>query len=323
VEIARRLRLAAQARFGLGSERLTTAYRLAHGEADGLPGVAVDVYGDYLLLHLFSPEADARHRELLDALFALGPSGVYLMRHPKQKNTLVDPRTEQLAPHHAQRGSDAPDPLAIRENDLTYLVRLGDGLKTGIFLDQRENRRRVRELSRGKRVLNLFAYTAGFTVAAAAGGAAQTVSIDASRAVLAWGEQNLRANGFDLASHQFIDDDVFAWIKRAGRRGDRFDLAILDPPSFATTHASRFSAESDYASLAALVLPLLSPGAVLLACTNHRGIGLRKFRKQMHDAGRLARRELAQVKDLPVPSDFPPAPGEESHLKSLLVTVAE
>jgi 23S rRNA (cytosine1962-C5)-methyltransferase len=322
-EIDRRLRIAIESRWGFGRDPSTTAFRIVHGEADGFPGIAVDAYGDFLLLHLFSTEADAARENLLDRLAALGAAGVYVMRHPKQSSTLVDTRTEALAPRHAQRGEDAPERLVVRENELSYLVRLGDGLKTGIFLDQRENRRRVRDLARGKRVLNLFAYTCGFTVAAAAGGAERTVSVDSARGVLGWGEQNLALNGLERGTHQFVDDDVFTWIKRARKRDERFDLVILDPPSFATTHASRFSAESDYADLASLVLSLVAPGGFLLACTNHRGVGWRKFRKQLHEAGRRAGRELAQVKDLPEPRDFPAPFGEESHLKSLLVTVAK
>jgi 23S rRNA (cytosine1962-C5)-methyltransferase len=320
-EIDRRLRLAADARWALGRSSSTTAFRLVHGEADGFAGLAVDAYGDFLVLHLYSPEADGERDRLLDRLLALGPRGVYVKRHPKQSNTLVDTRTESLAPKRAARGDDAPESLVIRESDLSYTVRLGDGLKTGIFLDQRENRRRTRELAQGKRVLNLFAYTCGFTVAAAAGGAERTLSVDSSKGVLAWGADNLRANGFDLDRHELIDEDVFLWIKRARRRSERFDLVLLDPPSYATTHTSRFSAESDYPSLAALALSVLLPGGRLLACTNHRGIGWRKFRRQIHEAGREAARQLLQMKDLPEPPDFPPSFGAESHLKSVLVTV--
>jgi 23S rRNA (cytosine1962-C5)-methyltransferase len=243
------------------------------------------------------------------------------MIHPKQSNTLVDPRKESLAPSEPARGERAPDPLVVREWGLSYRVRLGDGLKTGIFLDQRDNRRRIRDLARGKRVLNLFAYTCGFTVAAAAGGATETVSIDASKSALAWGKENLEANGLFTPSHAFVDVDVFEWLKIAGKRRDRYDIVVLDPPSYATTKTSRFSAADDYADLAARALAVVAPGGRLLACTNHKGISVRSFRKRMHEAGRIAGRAMLQVKDLPVPPDFPSAIGADPHLKSLLVTV--
>jgi len=118
-----------------------------------------------------------------------------------------------------------------------------------------------------------------------------------------------------------VDVDAFAWLKLAAKRSERYDLVILDPPSYATTKSSRFSAADDYADLAAQALAVVAPGGRLLACTNHRSTSVRKFRKRMHEAGRLARRAMLQVKDLPPPPDFPAAMGSEPDLKSLIVTV--
>ena len=316
-----RLADAIGARWALGRSADTSAFRLVHGEGDGLDGIAVDLYGEHLLVHFFSSEALASKDTILDGLFSLGVRGVYMKVHPKQSNTLIDPRNESLAPSAPVRGEPAPDPLVIHESGLAYRVRLGDGLKTGIFLDQRDNRRRVRELARGKRVLNLFAYTCGFTVAAAAGGALSSVSVDVSKGALAWGEENLEENALFSAAHALIDDDVFHWLAFAGKRKERYDLVVLDPPSFATTKTSRFSAVDDYADLAARALSLVAPGGRMLACTNHRGISIRKFRRRMHEAGRLAGRAMLQVKDLPPPPDFPAPIGSDPELKTLLVTI--
>jgi len=315
------LRAAVDARWALGRSTETTAFRLLHGEGDGVEGIAVDVYGEHLVVHFFSSEALANKDAILDALQAFGPRGIYLKAHPKQSNNLVDPRTPDLAPATPVRGDAAADPMVVREGGLAFLVRLGDGLKTGIFLDQRDNRRRVRELAKGKRVLNLFAYTCGFTVAAASGGARETVSVDSSKGPLEWGQKNLDANGLLGTSHQMITDDALVWLKHAAKRSDRYDLILLDPPSYATTKSSRFSAADDYPALAARALALLTPGGSMLACTNHRGISTRKFRKQLHESGRLAGTTIAQLKDLPCPLDFPAAMGVEPQLKSLLVTV--
>jgi 23S rRNA (cytosine1962-C5)-methyltransferase len=316
-----RLHDALQARWALGRSDDTTAFRVVHGEGDGLEGIAIDVYDEYMLVHFFSEEALAQKESILDRVAALGARGIYMMAHPKQSNTLVDPRNESLAPTRPVRGEPAETPLVIWESGLAFRARLGDGLKTGIFLDQRENRRRVRELSAGKRVLNLFAYTCGFTVAAAAGGASRTTSVDASRGVLAWGSENLDQNGLGGDHHAFIDQDVFTWLKLAIKRGERYDLVVLDPPSYATTKTSRFSAAQDLPELAALALQVVAPGGKMVACTNHRGISFRKFRKQMHEAGRLAKRTVVQLKDLPDPPDFPSVPGADPHLKSALITV--
>jgi 23S rRNA (cytosine1962-C5)-methyltransferase len=316
-----RLATALGARWALGRSTETTAFRLVHGEGDGIAGIAVDVYGEHLVAHFFSGEALAHKEEILDLLMTLDPRGVYLKVHPKQSNTLVDPRTPDLAPKDPVRGVAAADPLVIREGGLAFRVRLGDGLKTGIFLDQRDNRRRIRDIARGKRVLNLFAYTCAFSVAAAAGGALSTVNVDASKGALEWGLANFQENDLLSSAHQMIADDALVWLKHAAKRSDRYDVIVLDPPSYATTKTSRFSAADDYSDLAARALVLLARGGILLASTNHRGISAGKFRKYLHEAGRIARSTIVQIKDLPCPPDFPAQMGAVSHLKSAIVTV--
>ena len=324
------LRQAADRRYGVAHLAATTAFRLANGAGDGLPGVDVDVYGDHLVVALSSEEALAAREAVLDAAAALGPAGVYLKLRPKHASVLVDTRREDVAPRAPSRGAPAPDELTIHELGLPYLVRLGDGLSTGIFVDQRENRRRVRELSGGARVANLFAYTGAFTVAAVAGGARSSVTVDISPGSLTWARKNLEtlvgeippATGTEPARHETIPADALAWLARVAAQGEPFDLLILDPPSFATTKQGRFSADGDYRKLAALAFRALAPGGRLLACTNHRGIARAKFRRFLHEAARDSAREVVQMKDLPDPEDFPPEPGREPHLKSVLVTVA-
>jgi 23S rRNA (cytosine1962-C5)-methyltransferase len=325
-----------------GGARPTTAFRLVNEEGDALPRLAVDVYDAWLVAQLYGddgplrsgreagrrPEGHtdlwevARRDRLLDALASLGFDGVYLKVRPRQANVLVDTRREDLAPALPVRGQPAPDPLPIVEEGMPLLVRLGDGLSTGVFLDQRGNRLRVRELAAGARVANLFAYTCAFTVAAALGGATRTVSVDAAAAALERGRENLAGAGLlDRGEHAFVADDAFAWLARAARRGERFDLVILDPPSYSTTKRGRFVADSDYAALAAQALALLGPGGRLLACTNHRGISPMRFRRILFDAGRLAKRDVTQVRDMPEGADFPVPPGGRPNMKSALVTV--
>jgi 23S rRNA (cytosine1962-C5)-methyltransferase len=301
----------------------TTAFRIVNGAGDGLPGVTIDVYGDHLVVALSSDEATAARDPILDAAARLGAAGVYLKIRPKHASVVVDTRRDDLAPSQAVRGESAPESFCIYELGLPFEVRLGDGLSTGIFLDQRENRRRVRAMSAGKRVLNLFAYTGAFSVTAAAGGARATMTVDVSRGALAWARRNLDAIGAPPPSHTLIEADALPWLTETARLVPRFDLAILDPPSFATTKTSRFSAESNYRELAAHVYRVLAPGGKLLACTNHRGIVRAKLRRYLHEAARDAGREVVQMKDMPDATDFPPEPGLEPFMKSVLVTLDE
>ena len=176
---------------------------------------------------------------MLDRLAALGFDGVYLKVRPKQANTLVDTRKDELAPKQAVRGTSAADEIEVREEGVPYGVRLGDGLSTGLFLDQRTNRVRVREAAAGKSVLNLFAYTCAFSVAAAVGGAARTVSVDAAGVALERGRQNLaRVGATDEARHQLVAADAFDWLAGAAKRKERFDL--VDPrPAELLEHEDR------------------------------------------------------------------------------------
>jgi 23S rRNA (cytosine1962-C5)-methyltransferase len=315
------LRQAADRRWGVAHLPETTAFRLANGAGDGLPGVDADVYGDHLVVSLSGDAAVLAREAVLDAAFALGPAGVYLKVRPKHASVVADTRREDLAPRAPVRGAPAPEEFTVHELGLPFLVRLGDGLSTGVFLDQRENRRRVRQTAAGARVLNLFAYTGAFTVAAVAGGARSSVTADVSAGAIAWARRNLEAVAADPACHVLREVDVIPWLDRMAPREEPFDLVLLDPPSFATTKHSRFSAESDYRALAARAMRVLAPGGRLLACTNHRGVPRVKLRRSLHEAARDGAREVVQMKDLPDPEDFPPEPGREPHLKCVLVTL--
>jgi 23S rRNA (cytosine1962-C5)-methyltransferase len=336
----RALALAVERRWGLGQSALrepenrrTTAFRLVNEEGDALPGLAVDVYGEHLVAQLYVGgiwDDVVRRDRVLDRLHALGFEGVYLKLRPKQSNVLVDTRRDDLAPALPVRGQAAPAEVVVLEEGVPFHVRLGDGLSTGIFLDQRPNRRLVREIAKGSRVLNLFAYTCGFSVAAALGGALRTVSVDASVLALERGRENFEAAGVSLGArgpghvHSFVAEDVFAWLARAATKNERFDLVIVDPPSYSSTKKRRFVAESDYGILVAMVAKVLSPHAKVVACCNHRGLARGKLRRFVAQGLKDAEpgMELLQLKDLPDAPDFPPPLGREPHMKSLIATLA-
>lgn len=330
--LGRALERALERRWGLGrsadASQATTAFRLVNEDGDALPRLAVDAYDRWLVAQLYGddgPWADpARRDRLLDRLAKLGFDGVYLKIRPKQANVLVDTRRAEIAPAEPVRGSAAPSEMAVLEEGLPLLVRLGDGLSTGVFLDQRANRRRVRETAADRSVLNLFSYTCAFSVAAALGGARRVVSVDASVSALERGRANLlNAGVLSEGAHTFVADDAFSWLARAARGHERFDLVLLDPPSYSTTRRGRFVAETDYGELAASALAVVAPGGRLLACTNHRRISASRFRRILFDAGRAAKRAVVQAKDLAAGADFAPPPGEEPHMKSVLVTLGD
>jgi len=315
------MREAARRRYTLAHDEQTTAFRLVHGEADGLPGVTVDLYGEYLVVGLSSDEAQALCEPILDAAASLGARGVYVKRRPKHASRIDQAKKLELAPPTPVRGEPAPESMTILENGLPFEVHLGDGLSTGIFLDQRDNRARLRELSKGARLLNLFSYTGAFTVAAVAGHARASVTIDASKGANAWARRNLDAVGAAPELHRIVTADALVWLRAREQSSDRFDLCALDPPSFASTKGSTFSVEADYRRMTVSVMRLLTSGGRLLSCTNHSRWTQAKLRRHLHEASREAGRSVAQMKDLPLPRDFPTPQGAEPHLKSVLSTL--
>jgi 23S rRNA (cytosine1962-C5)-methyltransferase len=208
----------------------------------------------------------------------------------------------------------------IRENGLTYLVNFGEGLATGLFLDQRENRRRLlATLQPGKTVLNTFAYTCAFSVVAAKAGA-MTTSVDLSKNYLEWGRENFRANGLDPATHEFVFGDAFEWLKRFAKRGQRWDVVIIDPPTFSTTKKGRvFQAARDYEELAALAMPLVAPDGWLLCSTNQRTLEPEQFEKSILAAAKRCGRATESLEFATQPFDFRVAPKERPYLKTFWV----
>ncbi len=303
----------------------TTAFRVINASGDGLPLLAVDHYDGFAVAQFYEDDATwtaERRARVVAALSRAGFRGVYTKRRPKQANVIIDASAAGLAPSVPDAGEAHPADFTVLEEGMRISVRLGDGLSTGIFLDQRANRLRVRLLASGSSILNLFAYTCGFSLAASLGGAWRTVSVDASAGALERGEEFFAANDrLGLADDHFLCIDVFGAVADLKKRFGLFDLIVLDPPSFATTKRSRFSASSDYGKLVAEVLPLLRNGGRLLASTNHRGITPDRFRSLVRKGAELAGRTVGQLKDLPTPVDFPSAAGQFSHLKAVLLTL--
>ena len=286
----------------------TNAFRLISGVADGFEEVIVDSYARTLLVQWQTEAAMAQEAVLIERLQKeCEPTAIHAQLATKQK---------RMAPRLVS-GSELGQRASIRENGLSYLINFGEGLATGIFLDQRENRRRLLALPlQGKTVLNTFAYTCAFSVAAAKAGAV-TTSVDLSKNYLEWGRDNFRANDLDPAAHDFIFGDAFEWLKRLAKRGQRWDVVILDPPTFSTTKKGRvFQAARDYEELAALAIPLVAPGGWLLCSTNQRTLEAEQFEKSIQIAAQNCERIMESLEFETLPFDFRLAPKERPYLKT-------
>jgi 23S rRNA (cytosine1962-C5)-methyltransferase len=294
----------------------TNAYRLVHGEGDGIEGLTVDVYDRHLVASLYTEHYGEREQGWIADLAQLDFAGVYLKRRPRQANELDESERRERAPEQAVVGTSAPTRILVMENGVPFEVRLGDGLSTGLFLDQRDNRARVMSLAPGKSVLNLFAYTCGFGAVAAASAAQHTVNIDVSRNALERGRRNYELTGNASEAHAFLARDVFETLPRLAKREQRFDVVILDPPSYASTRRGRFSVERDYPELATIAIRLVAEGGSLLACLNHHKLDQRALAEAVSSAGNSASRPVRGLDFVPPPADHEPLRGRIPHLKS-------
>jgi len=295
-------------------------FRVVNDGGDFLPGVCVDRYADFAVLALSSDEASDRRRELAELLHEFGARGVYLKQRAR-----ADLRREahaELAPKEPVAGDAATAPLVVREGDARFAVTLDEGLSCGLFLDQRDNRARIAAFCGGRRVLNLFSYTCSFSVYAALASAEHVTSVDLSGHALARGRENFTLNGLDPAAHAFVQTDALDWLARAAKRGERFGVVILDPPSFSTSGKGKtFRVADGYQGALERVFAVLEQDGRVLAVTNHRKTSPQAFRKIVHDAARASGREISQLKDLPSPLDCPSGTAGPFPAKSVLISV--
>ncbi|GIK36015.1 MAG: hypothetical protein BroJett010_25740 [Gammaproteobacteria bacterium] len=305
----------------------TDAFRALHGAADAQPGLYLDRLGDYLLAQS-EREPSAAERQLMARIAARGR---YHRRLDRQVRRLA---AEQASPRLLD-GTPAPERFTVCENGVRYELGFDDGYSVGLFLDQRDNRRRfltghvaagfplwaTTTATSRPEVLNAFAYTCGFSVCAALGGARST-SLDLSKRYLERGRRNFEINGIDPADHDFIYGDAFDWFRRLARKGRRFDALVLDPPTFSQSKAGgRFRAEADYGRLLEAALPLLASGGVLLACANTARLAPEVFVATLRDAIAAAGRRISAEHYAPQPPDFPVTRDEPAYLKTLWLRI--
>ena len=309
----------------------TDAFRLIHGASDGWPGWYVDRLGDFLLSQAEGPFTAPQQEEFVRLAKKISAPGAYhkmLSRHVRQS------KTGEVSPQLAW-GEPAPERFVIQENGVRYEMSFNEGYSVGLFLDQRDNRRRfltshvaagfplfnAKAPNTNIEVLNTFAYTCGFSVCAALAGA-RTTSLDLSKKYLEWGKRNFAHNDLKPGEHDFIFGDTFDWLRRLAKKGRAFDVVVLDPPTFSQSKENGvFRVEKNFGDLVSAALPVLKPGGVLLASTNAAGWPPETFMETVATAIHKARRKITKQHYVPQPPDFPISKAEVAYLKTVWVQV--
>ncbi len=315
----RRLEIAIKAREGLFLPGHTEAVRLVNAESDGLPGLVVDQYGQYLVVQFLTLGIERWKETIAELLWELvKPKGIYERSDVEVRlKEGLEPRAGLL------RGEEPPDRLEIRENGLKFWVDVKRGHKTGFYLDQRENRLRVKEFALGKEVLDAFSYTGAFGVYALSSGAKRVVHVDSSKDALEMAKANVELNGFPVRDENFVAGDVFEVLRKWRQEGRLFDLIILDPPKFAHSKEQVDDAVRGYKDINLMAMGLLRPGGILFTFSCSGLVPPELFQKAVFwaalDAGREVQviGKMSQAKDHPFSLNFP----EGEYLKGLILRV--
>lgn len=308
-----KLKKAAEERDHLFKAPDTTAFRLFNGEGDGIGGVTIDYYDGYLLVQWYSKGIYTYKDSLMEALDGLEMP--YKAIYEKKR---FDTAGQYVEDDDFVKGERGDFPVIVLENGIHYAVDLNDGAMTGIFLDQRQVRKTIRDrYAKGKHVLNTFSYTGAFSVAAALGGAEKTTSVDVANRSLAKTIEQFSANGIDYEAHDIKVMDVFKYFGYAAKKGLQFDLIILDPPSFARTKKRTFSAAKDYKNLLKETIAITAKNGVIAASTNSSAFNMKKFKGFIDAAFKETNERYTILEEFTLPEDFKTVPAfkEGNYLK--------
>jgi 23S rRNA (cytosine1962-C5)-methyltransferase len=248
-------------------DRAQSAHRILHGAGDGVPGLTADLYGDFAVLYAYSKGLLTMGRLCAEALIkVVGVRGVVLK--VRARDTAPSQKFKQEV-----MGEAPPEALIVAADGARFEVHLLAALNVGLFTDMREHRVGLQRYAPGRTVLNQFAYTGSLSVAAALAGARRVTSVDLATGVLNWARENFTFNGLDPGQHRFVAEDMSAYLKRAAREGERFDLAIVDPPTVSASRAATWTMKRDYPELIKRTLAVLAPDALLWLSANSRDLG--------------------------------------------------
>lgn len=306
-----KFQLALEQRQAFFNDETTTAFRLFNGEGDGIGGVTVDYYADYLVISWYNETIYHFKQMIVASLLAIFTEAKGVVEKIRFKSALKE--------SHWLAGEKPQEPLVVLENGVSYAVYLDEGYMTGIFLDQKEVRGRLTEgMAAGKKVLNMFSYTGAFSVAAAYGGATETTSVDLAQRSLPKTQEQFEINGLPLEQQKIIVMDTFDYFRYAARKNFHYDLIILDPPSFARNKKKTFSVAKDYGRLIEDSVEILTEEGMIIASTNAANLSVKKFKQAIETALENKQVNYQLVESYRLPADFPASDFEESNYLKVL-----
>ena len=294
-----KLKMAFANRQALFADPSTTAFRVFNGEGDGFGGMTIDYYDGYYMVSWYS-EGMYTFKDHVFA--ALGNVAEFKGIYQKKR---FDTKGQYIEEDDFVQGERGEFPLIVKENGVNFAVYLNDGAMTGIFLDQREVRNTIKEkYAKGKTVLNTFSYTGAFSVAAALGGAVKTTSVDLAKRSSSKTIEQFSVNGIDYESQDILVMDVFNYFNYAKRKEMKFDVVILDPPSFARSKKYTFSTSKDYTNLMKEAIAITEQNGVIVASTNSASFGMKKFKGFIDKAFKEEGKKYSIVEEFTLPADF-------------------
>ncbi|MFJ8264117.1 class I SAM-dependent rRNA methyltransferase [Rummeliibacillus sp. NPDC094406] len=281
------------------SDSNTTAFRIFNGEGDGIGGLAIDYFDGYYMVSWYSEGIYSFREHVYNALNDLVE---YKAIYEKKR---FDTKGQYIDQDDFVMGTEGDFPIIVKENGMNFAVNLNDGAMTGIFLDQRDVRRAIRDhYADGTNMLNTFSYTGAFSVAAALGGATKTTSVDLAKRSLAKTIEQFSVNGIDYEAQDIKVMDVFHYFKYAVRHELKFDLVVLDPPSFARTKKMTFSTAKDYPKLLADAIAITEKNGIIVASTNNASFGMKKFKTFIDQAFKETNTKYKIIDQYGLPKDF-------------------
>ena len=296
----KKIRSAIQYRERFYASKTTTAFRVFNGEGDGIGGLTIDYFDGYYLLTWYSLGVYTFKNSILDALkSSIAYKGIYQKKRFDTKGQYLDDTDDFIC------GEKAPEPLIVKENGANFAIYLDDGAMVGVFLDQRDVRKTIRDkYAKGLTVLNTFSYTGAFSVFAALGGSDKTTSVDLANRSRSKTEEQFSINNIDVEAQDIIVEDVFNYFKYAVRKQLSFDLVVLDPPSFARSKKHTFSASKDYVKLLKEVIQITSKGGVIVASTNASNFDMKRFKDFIDKAFKELNGKYNIEETFSLPKDF-------------------